>query len=135
MDRSLEAARRDEIESDLWECAHDSAAEGLNPAFHVVARLILGVPADLGWRFDAARSEGARGRTALAAAVIAAAALWILPVWWSRGQSVEPTRFERCATALDQASAGSLTRADYRMRAITCAGSFFVARTSSGAPQ
>jgi hypothetical protein len=135
IDPLLAAARREEIESDLWEYAHDRASGGLNPAFHVVARLVLGMPADVGWRFEAANGERPGQRAALAAAVIAASALWILPAWWSRGQTVEPTRIEQCTTAMDQASTGSLTRADYRMRAITCAGAFFAARSSNGALQ
>jgi hypothetical protein len=55
-------ARREEIDADLWSQAQDSAGEG-----GVLARLVLGMPADLAWRLELrpasapARSEPVRG--------------------------------------------------------------------------
>jgi hypothetical protein len=47
------AARRAEIDSDLWEHTHFGAEVGQRPAdtgFEILARLLLGIPADLAWR-------------------------------------------------------------------------------------
>ena len=49
-------ARRDEIESDLWESSHgDPAARAT--ALAVVGRLVRGVPDDLGWRWERASAQ------------------------------------------------------------------------------
>jgi hypothetical protein len=48
-------ARRDEIDSDLWESQHDltnSGSRGHSVAAHIVVRLALGVPHDVVWRFE-----------------------------------------------------------------------------------
>jgi hypothetical protein len=53
--------RRDEIEDDLWCQLLDTSASGRTDgsvAGEIVARLVLGVPADLSWRLE----EGSRGR-------------------------------------------------------------------------
>jgi hypothetical protein len=47
------AARRAEIDSDLWEHTQFGAEAGQRPAdtgFEVLTRLLLGIPADLAWR-------------------------------------------------------------------------------------
>jgi hypothetical protein len=47
------AARRAEIDSDLWEHTHVGAESGQRPAdtgFEILTRLLLGIPADLAWR-------------------------------------------------------------------------------------
>ena len=61
----LKQARRSEIESDLWEQQqHCARIEGEAPALdaaETLARLVLGIPADLSWRAwagSAARQEG-----------------------------------------------------------------------------
>lgn len=136
MEPAVGAARREEIESDLWEYEHDSIPDGLHPAWHVLARLILGMPSDLGWRLEhIAADQGLPRRAALAAAVIVAAALWIVPIWLSRGEPTERTRVDECATASDGAPTGSLTRADYRMRVVACAGAFLAGRAPAPGPQ
>ena len=67
-------ARRDEIESDLWECRHGDAANR-STVLTVLARLILGVPDDLGWRWERAPAHpwafGLGVTTALALATLA----------------------------------------------------------------
>jgi VIT1/CCC1 family predicted Fe2+/Mn2+ transporter len=48
-------ARRDELESDLWEHEHGRTTERVRPgrtAFEIVARLIAGMAADLSWRVE-----------------------------------------------------------------------------------
>jgi hypothetical protein len=59
----LRAARRDELESDLWEHTHWSTAEGHRPgriALEITERLVAGMAADLLWRFE---HRGARRHT------------------------------------------------------------------------
>jgi hypothetical protein len=46
------AARCEEIESDLWESANDPAADRRLLPLHIVARLLIGMPDDLGWRSE-----------------------------------------------------------------------------------
>lgn len=46
--------RRDEIASDIWEQAHDNATSSTQGA-EIVARAVLGVPADLSWRLEHSR--------------------------------------------------------------------------------
>jgi hypothetical protein len=56
----LRAARRAELDSDVWEHEQLRAAEGLHPgrvAFEIVARLAVGMAADLSWRVEHRRSR------------------------------------------------------------------------------
>ena len=49
----LRGARRQEIESDLWECQHDvSGPHGAQLAVRLIARWLKGAPADLLWRTE-----------------------------------------------------------------------------------
>ena len=51
-------ARRDEIESDLWsqrEDARSTCRSGLSLAVEILARLVLGIAADLAWRLERGR--------------------------------------------------------------------------------
>ena len=51
----LQADRQGEIDSDLWEHQQDTAATGRRPieaALEIFGRLVLGVPADLSWRYS-----------------------------------------------------------------------------------
>ena len=60
MPPALRDDRRAEIESDLWEFQHDDDANaGLRAAAHLMARLLTGVPDDLGWSVDQAAVVGA----------------------------------------------------------------------------
>jgi hypothetical protein len=88
MKPALRDARRAEIESDLWEFHEDvqwSVREPAGLAAHVLARLLLGMPHDLLWRFEQAvdcprsrrRSVWVKAAAA-AAGVCVAAALWML---------------------------------------------------------
>ena len=54
----LRLARRAELESDLWEQAADGRARGRSRGREgalTCARMVLGVPADLGWRLEHSR--------------------------------------------------------------------------------
>src|SRR6476661_8061354 len=82
--------RLDEIESDLWELEHDPVSRGVSPALQIVARLLMGVPADLFWRGEQAslEPEPVRLRAMMTAAVaLLVAAMWILPAWYLRADS------------------------------------------------
>src|SRR5262245_10263816 len=52
MDPVLRAARRAEIESDLWELQQDDAQGGIDPAAHVLIVLVSGVPDAVCWRVE-----------------------------------------------------------------------------------
>jgi len=70
--------RRAEIESDLWEFQHDrSARRGRWSAFHVLVRLLFGVPADLLWR-----AEHMRVRPRSPRRTISLLAALVIAMWW-----------------------------------------------------
>jgi hypothetical protein len=80
MPPELGAARRAEIESDLWEFQQDRVARrALHPIVHVLVRLVLGIPDDLCWR--AAHASVAvrpvRTTVVLTAVVLLVATLWM----------------------------------------------------------
>ena len=91
--------RRAEIESDLWEHAHDARRRDASRAAHdvdVLRRVLSGVPADLSWRREVLRSHprsSSRGATDMSrirriastatvvlAAIAAAPALSLVPL-------------------------------------------------------
>jgi hypothetical protein len=72
-------ARRDEIDSDLWESVNDTALDRRTLALQIVARLVVGIPDDLGWRSEHAAGAAAwRWRIALTVAAAAVLALWLV---------------------------------------------------------
>jgi hypothetical protein len=76
----MRAARRAEIESDLWESAHDqSAPQGTAAALLICARLILGIPNDLLWR---AAQTSPRTRRVMRLGLTATAAAFVLGMLW-----------------------------------------------------
>jgi hypothetical protein len=135
MSPELREARRDEIESDLWECQHDPADRGSRPAVQTLARLVMGMPSDLCWRIEQGvverQSLGTRVTLAAAAALVVGG-LWILPAGSFRIDPTDRTRINACADAAT--TTGSLTRGDYRMQVITCAGAFFAPRGRAMTP-
>ena len=84
--RLPEAARDDrraEIESDLWELAHDvDDPHALTPAFLVLTRLVRGVPDDLQWRASHVTicAGPMRAAITIATATIAVLAVWLYAV-------------------------------------------------------
>jgi uncharacterized protein (TIGR03435 family) len=80
---NLRDQRRAEIDSDLWEFQHDDAANtGLGAAAHLMARVLAGVPDDLGWSLDQAAVAGALTQRSVALSGRAAgAALFICTSW------------------------------------------------------
>ena len=62
--RELRAERRAELDSDLWEQTRDAARRGRSPvrpmreALLTLARVLLGVPADLSWRAEHVSATG-----------------------------------------------------------------------------
>ena len=83
MPAAFRTTRRAEIESDLWECQCGADRDPrAGSAIHVLLRLLLGMPDDIGWRVErAAVSDGlTQGSIALTARV-AGAALFLCAVW------------------------------------------------------
>ena len=136
MSPALREARREEIESDLWECQHDPADSGSGPAVQMVARLVMGMPSDLCWRIEQRVERPSFGPriTLAAAAGLVIGALWILPAWSSWIDPTARTRINDCADAVTTTATRPLTRADYRMQVITCAGAFFAPRGRAFTP-
>jgi hypothetical protein len=59
----VRAARRDEIDGDIWSHHEEAARLGLPAATvsrEILTRLVLGVPADIGWRLEQAGIAGTR---------------------------------------------------------------------------
>ena len=86
-------ARRNEIESDLWEFHEDARRRGASPAgiaLHMLLRLALGAPDDLLWRAEFVNLHPRIVREALW--MVAAASIAF--VWWlsSALQAVDPQR-------------------------------------------
>lgn len=57
----LKLDRRTELASDLWEHAHDERSDGPSLSAEIVARSLLGIPADLAWRIERSRLARAPG--------------------------------------------------------------------------
>jgi TonB family protein len=75
-------ARRADVESDLWEGAHDADAEQSRRAWHVLARLLFGVPDDLRWRFEQETTMTKRyGFSLVAALGLGLVAFWMAAAW------------------------------------------------------
>ena len=72
-------ARREEIDSDLWESVNDTTSDRRALGLQIAARLIVGIPDDLGWRREhAAPAALWRWRVALTVAVFAIFTLWLV---------------------------------------------------------
>lgn len=65
LDRTITAERRAEIDSDLAEHAHSRRASGWSSSRVVrerLGRMLAGIPADIGWRYDRLHSHARRQR-------------------------------------------------------------------------
>jgi hypothetical protein len=94
MSPRLGAARRAEIESDLWEFQQDRVGRGsLPPIVHVLVRLVRGIPDDLCWR--AAHASVAvrpvRTTVVLTGVVLLLAALWMFNTMRTADLPLPPT--------------------------------------------
>jgi hypothetical protein len=79
------AARCDEIESDLWESVNDPHCDRRLLPLHIAARLLIGIPDDLGWRSESIpATTGWRWRVAVT--MLAAMAMF---GWWLN-RAVQP---------------------------------------------
>jgi hypothetical protein len=84
MPELLRDARRDEIESDLWEWQHDpDRGTGPGVAGHVLLRLVRGMPDDLFWRMTHATRRKASALGTLAT-------ILLLLVAWVYAQFLRP---------------------------------------------
>jgi TonB family protein len=76
-------ARRAEVESDLWESAHDSDPDIRSHLFlQIAARLLIGIPDDLGWRLEQEEAMTGSFRRRLAIAVCTVGVVGLLLVVW-----------------------------------------------------
>jgi uncharacterized protein (TIGR03435 family) len=75
--------RRAEIESDLWEFERDLIrAQPASAPFHVLLRLVRGIPDDLGWSIDQAMSAGVlRHQTIVVSGRFAGIAIVVGTLW------------------------------------------------------
>jgi uncharacterized protein (TIGR03435 family) len=83
MPPAFRETRRAEIESDLWEFQSDADGDPVvGSALHILLRLLIGIPDDLGWRLEQAATSGTltQGTIALGARV-AGATLFIGVLW------------------------------------------------------
>lgn len=67
LDPTVRDTRRAEIESDLWEHRREADSAGLRPrqtGLEIVARMVLGMAADLGWRRAMPMAQHVRGMEA-----------------------------------------------------------------------
>ena len=79
---ALRAARREDIESDLWESEHDPTRHDgvFSLPVQVFARMLFGIPDDLGWRVEQVNSMNGSlwVRIALPVGVAGVLALWLV---------------------------------------------------------
>jgi uncharacterized protein (TIGR03435 family) len=75
--------RRAEIESDLWEFQCDAAGDHVFvSASHILLRLVIGIPDDLGWRVEQEALAGRLAQESMAlCARVAGAALFVCALW------------------------------------------------------
>jgi uncharacterized protein (TIGR03435 family) len=75
--------RRAELESDLWEFQRDAAGDhDLVSASHILLRLAIGIPDDLGWRLEQEALAGRLAQESMAlCARVAGAALFVCALW------------------------------------------------------
>jgi hypothetical protein len=85
---TLRAARRAEIESDLWEFRNDTPPHPL-AAIHILCRLALGMPDDLQWRLAHASVAG-KSVVMFLAIMVAIAALIFVDLARARRLPVPP---------------------------------------------
>lgn len=124
MEPALAAARRAEIESDLWAFERDDALRSnLSPALHLFMRFLTGMPDDLGWRVehDDLGDHLLRSRFVVTGAVaLIVATFWTLPLF-GRGPTSRRLAVLNCA----RAAAPAHTADEFRLQIVTCAGAFF----------
>jgi TonB family protein len=76
-------ARRAEVESDLWESAHDPDPDiRSHLSLQIAARLLIGIPDDLGWRLEQEDVMTGSVRQSVALALCAMGILGVLFVVW-----------------------------------------------------
>ena len=117
-------ARRDEIESDMWEMLNDRDDGGRPPtASAVFLRWLAGMPADLAWRLELSSFDqqlAVRRVLAFGAALALVALLWTASFISISGRPEVATCARQTAAPHDTAT--------LRLEVMRCAGAFFSAR-------
>ena len=114
------AARRAEIDSDLWEMQQDEALAGLAGVSLALKRLLAGLADDLAWRLEQVGDEEqllVRRVVALVAASVVVLGLWSIPALLARGRD----GVKACASTVPAPE----TTAELRLELVRCAGEFF----------
>jgi hypothetical protein len=118
------SARRDEIDSDMWEMLNDRDDHVPVPSATVVfLRWLAGIPADLAWRVDQFSLEqqlAVRRVLAFGAALALVALLWTASFVSFNGRPEVATCAGHVAAPYDTAA--------LRLGVMRCAGAFFAAR-------
>jgi TonB family protein len=84
-------ARRAEVESDLWESAHDSDPHIRSHfCLQIAARMLIGIPDDLGWRLEQEEAMTASFRQKVGLAACAVGIIGLLVVVWIAQPPVVP---------------------------------------------
>jgi TonB family protein len=83
-------ARREEIESDLWESAHDIGTTDGELALQLAARLLLGMPHDVAWRLAHVSMPTAIRAAQAAGAVCAFVSMAIGVAFWQVNTRLPP---------------------------------------------
>ena len=124
LDPAVAAARRTEIECDLWEMLHDADPQlARRRTGMALRRLLSGMIDDVAWRMDHAPMREqllTRRAIALAAATLIIASLWSLPPLVFKGR--------REVVSCAETAKAPTTTAALRHDVIRCAGAFFHAQ-------
>lgn len=73
----LRDRRRAEVDSDLWESAHDPTATNAGDCLATIWRLLVGMPDDLRWRADMSPVTARAMAVGAATVVVMMSAMWI----------------------------------------------------------
>lgn len=97
MPQDVRQARRAEIDSDLWDCQHGEPPDTRLP-LQIMARLVLGIPDDLGWRREHPCLPRRAAHLAWGFVVAMTVAAILATVWMGRAQTL-PAPVPRLRTA------------------------------------
>lgn len=89
---SVRERRRAEVESDLWESLRNEGGSTPAVVLHLLARLVLGIPDDLGWWIEQALVAGVLRRQTLVVSGRFVGMAIVLGTLWAIGQDITRDR-------------------------------------------